>query len=194
MPGLALPQSRIRRGAIGLVRVTDSFTRPDSTTTMGRAETGQAWTALQKTWGISTNRAYNTGIDGNDGLVVLQTNRARSLDLRVTVAGVSAANYAGLAFRCDGTSQNYWRCFLTATNVILARIVGGSATNVLSVADATTSGVLRVLVRGSSIEVIVAGTSRGMVVDGAHLGRTWHGLYLANGGAAFLDDYRAEVS
>jgi hypothetical protein len=38
--------------------VRDRFGRADSALTLGSAETGQAWTAQQGTWGISSNQAY----------------------------------------------------------------------------------------------------------------------------------------
>jgi hypothetical protein len=44
----------------------DSFIRANSATTLGSTDTGQAWTALNGTWGIS----------GNDGYLVTQTSQA----------------------------------------------------------------------------------------------------------------------
>lgn len=47
-------------GAIGGSRVVvlDTFNRADSASAIGTGETGTAWTMVQGTWGISSNRAY----------------------------------------------------------------------------------------------------------------------------------------
>jgi hypothetical protein len=37
---------------------TDSFNRANSTTTLGNTDTGQVWTAVTGTWGITSNTAY----------------------------------------------------------------------------------------------------------------------------------------
>lgn len=166
----------------------DTFTRADSATTLGNLETGQVWAAILKTWGISTNRAYTTAVDGADGLAVWQASRP-DIDAQVDFAGVNAANLAGLAFRNDGGASNFIFCYHSGTNCVLRKNVGGSASNIASAADVRASGTMRVIVRGPSWQVYVAGALLFSATDGALGGNTRHGLYLANGGAAFLDAY-----
>lgn len=48
--------------------VSDTFTRADSTTTMGVTDTGQAWNVSGGTWGISGNQAYSA-TNGGQALV-----------------------------------------------------------------------------------------------------------------------------
>src|SRR5436853_7315699 len=51
---------RRRRRSGGGVQtiVSDTFTRADNAASLGVADTGQAWTSLGGTWGISGNQAY----------------------------------------------------------------------------------------------------------------------------------------
>lgn len=52
--------------------VTDTFTRADSSTSIGTADTGQAWSALKGTWGIKTNAAeLYTGAAGGQEVAVV---------------------------------------------------------------------------------------------------------------------------
>ncbi|MET9876579.1 hypothetical protein ABZZ36_18420 [Actinacidiphila glaucinigra] len=63
--------------------VSDSFNRANSTTSMGTADSGQAWAPITNTWGIQTNRAY--AINTANSITSIQA--ASDLrDLRVTAA------------------------------------------------------------------------------------------------------------
>ena len=47
------------------VVVSDSFNRANSASSLGNADTGQAWSSVIGTWGIDANRAYAVGTPGN---------------------------------------------------------------------------------------------------------------------------------
>lgn len=47
-----------QRPVTSKVKLWDTFNRADSASTLGSADTGQAWTAVSGTWGISSNKGY----------------------------------------------------------------------------------------------------------------------------------------
>ena len=89
------------------VSITDSFTRPNSTETLGSTETAQSWQTFTGTWGITNNTAYPVSISGpgsfptntyavvdtgkSDGIVEL--NLARNIqDARVIFRAIDVNN------------------------------------------------------------------------------------------------------
>jgi hypothetical protein len=64
----------------GEIVVSDSFDRSNSTTSLGTADTGQAWTAANGTWGISSNKAYLVSATGQ----AVATVNAEIADIEMT--------------------------------------------------------------------------------------------------------------
>ena len=85
--------------------IRDDFTRPDNSSTLGKASTGEDWDAALGTWGISSNQAYvaqkNTG-PRNIALVDLGQG-----DGSVGATASKMVNGWGLAFRYRGPNA-YW--------------------------------------------------------------------------------------
>ena len=127
---------------MGLVtRASDTFTRADSTTTLGTAETGGAWTAHVGTWGISSNQAYCPTSAGLN-IATVDTGYSDGF-VTVTVTGVSAAGQR-LVFRLSDSS-NYWDLQAVTGSCLLQKYVAGSLTNVVNLGTTISSGdVLRV--------------------------------------------------
>jgi len=70
--------------------VSDTFTRADSATTLGNAETGQPWVVLNSTWGVSGSKAYCAGL-GGDACIYTDSGVSDcevSCDMLVPAAGV----------------------------------------------------------------------------------------------------------
>lgn len=159
----------------------DTFTRADSTTTLGSTEVGSdTWTAVSGTWGISSNQAYST-TTGSTALAVVDTDESDGI-VSSAVSGISGTVVAGVVFRSDGTTQNYWRAYYDGTNFKVDKIVGGSVTNVHTAADAATSGIVQVTMYEDHISVhkgaganTVATTA---ITDSALQTNTQHGLYV----------------
>lgn len=168
--------------------VRDSFTRADNVSSLGNAETGQTWAPVNLNWGISSNRAYNTNTGGAHSAAVVDGGVSDGI-IQVDISGVSAACWVGLSVRTDGTTSNLWRAFLDGTNVILQKVVSSATTTVASAADATVSGTVSVVLRGTSIEVYVGNIRRIAVTSIDLQANTKHGLYLANNGSGFLDNF-----
>lgn len=117
----------------GPTLATDGFTRADSVVTLGSLETGQPWTALTGTWGISSNEAYmvSTTLDGVATFNVLAT---QSIDITAHIHTTATVNRTdrGIVFRCIDTNNFLLVQLLdTATDDRLVRIVkrvGGTYT------------------------------------------------------------------
>jgi hypothetical protein len=83
-------------------RGSDTFTRTDSSSSLGTATVGGTWSALLGTWGVSSNAAYRSSA-GTSGLAVLDVGVA---DFTATVNVTPAAGkQAGLVFRCVDSSN-----------------------------------------------------------------------------------------
>lgn len=117
-----------RRGAVAVRRtvaaagVTDTFTRADSTTTLGSTETGQAWEVFGgggTVWGISSNQAYR--VSGSDGSVARVDTGVT--DQTVTATITTDTSFQGLVVRSSSTDNFYlfdrtptaWRIFRCVT-------------------------------------------------------------------------------
>lgn len=135
----------------------------------------------------------STGIwDDSGGQALVASNATGALlmqqfvadgEWRVTLATI--ANGAGITFRGDGTTQNYWRITAnTATGVYqLEKIVAGSYTLVASSAAIGTSNgdIIRVTTSGNTINVYINGTLRiGPTTDAALNTGTYAGLVYAD--------------
>lgn len=160
--------------------VEDTFTRADSTTTLGSPEIGEnAWSAVSGTWGISSNQAYST-TTGSTALAVIDAEESDGI-VTANVSGISGTVAAGVVFRSDGTDQNYWRAYYDGTNFKVDKIVGGSVTNVHSAADAGTSGIVQVTLYDDHISVHKGAGANTVasiaITDAALQNNTRHGLY-----------------
>jgi hypothetical protein len=84
------------------IAARDLFDRADSTTTLGTADTGQAWQMLAGTWGISANRAYSAVATAN-GAAVIDCGTADGVYIvewatkgtapRIVLRAIDASNY-----------------------------------------------------------------------------------------------------
>jgi hypothetical protein len=131
----------------------DSFTRSNSSTSLGTTSSNYPWTSRSGTLGINTNLAYAPGAGTNISTVdVIQ-------DCNPTVT-MSTAGNAGLVFRYVDSS-NYWY-FVRHTdgNARLGKVVAGVDTAMTPTAtQAVASGnVLQVQVMGKEIRGYVGTT------------------------------------
>lgn len=76
------------------VIVYDTFTRADSASSLGTADTGQAWSSVVGTWGITSNRGYPVTASGT-GTAAVDTG----LNPATTAMQVSARIYGIAATR-----------------------------------------------------------------------------------------------
>ena len=85
---------------------SDTFTRANSTTTLGTAETGGAWSTTSGTWGINTNQAYVvTGVASNYSLSSLLSTADATVE--VTITTMAADGFSGLRVRTLGSLSGF---------------------------------------------------------------------------------------
>ena len=171
-------------------RVKDTFTRADSALTLGNAETGQAWSALGGTWGISSNQAYAVN-DGNDFYAVAESGLPDPI-VEVTYAVV--ADTQRLVFRASDVN-NLWIISNQSGAWKLLKRVTGAYTQVSTdyTAASANGDIVRVILRGATISVYINGTLRiGPVADSFNPTATHHGIGHAvmGGTAARWDNFR----
>lgn len=161
---------------------SDSFTRADSATTMGSTPTGsKAWTAIDGTWGIASNKAYMASApSAGIGLVTVDAGVA-DCTLSAVVSTTSGNPSCGLVFRA--TDVNNW--YVAEIQVGAAytpkiyRRISGTLTTIATGASVTFAAgdTLSVVLSGSSITVKRNGTTIVSVTDSTYTTQTKHGLY-----------------
>lgn len=172
--------------------VSDTFNRADSNTSLGNADTGQAWVALAGTWGISGNAAYsvsgveyrNAAIDCgvSDGIIKVKfsiTSRYQRLDFRVT------------------DKDNLLSVSTETSSYLLRKRVSGSWTALGTYSATPANGdVIEVTLTGSNISVKINGTERLSATESFNQTVTKHGLgyHAGGGGDARWDDFSVEVA
>lgn len=176
--------------------IVDDFTRSDSTTNLGSASPGGAWTQDNGTWGISSNQAY---ISSGSGASIATIDASESdVDIRVKVSASAGGGNAGLVFRYSD-ANNYWRAFWDGSsgNIFLQKVVSGSGTTFVN--TGVTGGFaagdqIRVLASGSSIKLYHEGDRYGTVTDSHNSTATKHGLWINQATPTNwrLDDFRCQ--
>ncbi len=177
------------------MRVWDTFSRANSATTMGNAESGQAWTALVGTWGIDSGRAYRTATaNGSNGCAIVNSGLA-DCDVEVQLA-VAENKWPGLTLRCSDVN-NLWFLWVNTSNqwILYKRVAGAALANPASGQINYTSALangdwLRVRMRGSVFSVYHNGTLAGVATDSFNASATKHGLRAEPGNLERYDNFR----
>lgn len=168
--------------------VSDTFTRADSTSTLGSADTGQAWSAQVGTWGISGNQACETLATGSANAVV----DAGVADGEAEVDVTWQSGQGGLVARSvDG--NDLLLAIIYAGTLELYKIVAGLSTALGSYAWTPVMGTtynLRISARGSAIKVYLDGTERIAVTETAHQSATKWGIWASSSSANRFDNFK----
>lgn len=171
--------------------ITDTFNRADSTTTLGTTSDGLAtWTAVQGTWGISSNTAYCPHVNGSGSVpafAVIDTAQADGA-VQGTLGGSGAWDF-GLVFRY-ADPNNYWAMtWLNGTNLSrVIRRVAGTGT-VMATFTAVAGDVLNASFSGSALTFYKNGTSFYAPTDMANQTNTQHGMFALASNVGTLDDW-----
>ena len=135
--------------------VRDSFDRADSAITLGSADTGQAWTKLAGTWGISSNKAYlvsNTGqavavIDSgyanlNYTVDITTSPTASRVDCGLVFRATDNSNFLLLAIEKSATANTIklWKNDAASFGVLAQDLAAGLAENTLYTTNVVLSG------------------------------------------------------
>jgi hypothetical protein len=154
--------------------VVDLFNRADSSTTLGSADTGQAWTASPGTWGISGNAAYSVTA-ANDDYALVDAGRV-DVKVEVTVHGVPGTN-PGLVLRGTDTNNCYMANFHQSGVPTLFKRVAGTYTSLGAGSKNLANGDrLTFSAVGTTLTMLVNGTAIVTVTDSTFTTGTKVGL------------------
>lgn len=152
--------------------VSDSFNRADTTTSLGTADTGQAWTNLGNGMGITGNKAYAPSANNlayHGALIVAQANVA------VSFVHSPALSFSGVLGRWSD-ENNHWRLDMNDDNNW--RLLRRNAGTFTVPASGTTAvrGRLKLTMSGSSITVHIESTLLASITDSFNSTATTHGI------------------
>lgn len=153
--------------AAGGISISDSFDRTDSASTLGNADTGEAWTAHQGTWGISGNTAYDPTNADHDHATVDTGETA--MVVSVVVSNLSGAHAGGILARYVDSNNFYLAdgSGRLGGEVRLFKRVSGSYTSLGTSAAFSAGDSLALSCNGSTISVLRNGSQVISVTDSA---------------------------
>lgn len=159
--------------------VRDTFSRVDSTSSLGVTDTGQAWTPLIGTWGITSSQGYAVATVGGGAYIAFDAARS---DYTAAVRISTAGSFYGLLFRVvDG--DNLW----LLGNDALWKCVGGTFTSMGATTGWASGDVMSVACSGAAITAYRNGVQFASVTDPTFQTATKVGLF-ASSNLARLDD------
>lgn len=168
------------------IYVSDSFTRANSSTSLGVTDTGQSWSVgSSQAWGILNNKAYcPTPI--NTGVAFVETGKS---DISNSVKITFNTN-EGIIVRLSD-ELNYITARISSTSLGLFKIVGNTPTSLGSYSFTPTSGTVytvRIDATGSSIKVYLNDVLQISATDTFNQTATKSGLRSTNS-AGLFDDF-----
>jgi hypothetical protein len=152
--------------------IRDTFTRPDSTTTLGATDTGQTWSTLVGTWGISGGAGYASAAPDYSFAVFDAARADYTLSVRVPVTAATL----GLVFRAVD-AQNLW----TWESSGMYKTVGNVATQFFASGGWVAGDTLSVVCSASNVSGYKNGVLMGSVTDAALQTATKVGIYVGPG-------------
>lgn len=167
------------------VYASDSFTRANSTTTLGTDETGKVWSAYTtpNVYGIQNNQAYPVTPDLNDPIYI--------------DAGVSDNIYFQIRHAVfDAASQIMWRItgkddYMVLENNEAFRVVADLWSSRGTIPALTNGDLIRIELRGSEHKIFVNGILALTFTETAHQASTRFG-FATSGTTARFDDFKVE--
>jgi hypothetical protein len=172
--------------------ITDSFNRADNATTLGNADTGQAWqivagTGSTTTWGIISNQAYN--IAGQDSFAI-QDAAVSDCTIQVKVSDTSTKQYSRLIFRFVD-KDNHFMLQNNTTNYQLYKKAAGTFTALKTIAVTPAIGdIMKVVLSGSTITPYINGVAQAAATETFNQTATKHGIGVTNSTTnAKFDDF-----
>jgi hypothetical protein len=171
--------------------INDTFNRADSATSLGIADSGQAWVVQSGTWGISGNKAYKPGNGAGSDLAIIDTGESDVI-LETDIVWVSSSAVGFAARNLD--NNNYIQIAIEDTGLIVKKHVDGSQTEIDSYLFTPTNGGayrLKATLDGSSIIVELDGVQRINATDSYNSTQTKHGMRNNNNLGATFDNITA---
>lgn len=163
--------------------LVDTFNRADSTSVLGTTSDGTAtWVTQTGTWGISSNKAYQSSATGGDLMATVDAGVSDGI-LQVTLATIPtslASKRPALLFWYQNTT-NFFMFQATPGGYTVWQVVGGTATVEGSISTTPASGdVVKVRLSGHTIDYYLNGTHGGTHTNASYGTATKHGLYTSS--------------
>lgn len=155
----------------GTLNVADAFSRPDSTTSLGTADTGQAWTPVAGTWGITNGQGYPVTSTA-EAHAVLTGITSGDFDLTFQMNTYGSENDVIYRY-ADQNNQSMVRLD-SATQIRLWQRAGGAWVNFLNLANLpalATPPQIRLIGKGRNLYLYRNGVLVATVED-VHAGNT----------------------
>lgn len=176
--------------------VLDTFNRADNPSSLGNADTGQAWIAKDNVWGILSGEAY-TPASGSPSLIIVDSGVSTNFKISVRMAKWGVGSQApGLAIRAID-SDNMFRFTQTTTSSLMfqKKVAGviitlGDYTG-LTLAD---NDVMSIFLQGNEFKLYLNDTLLGTFTDAFNDTVTTHGLCTGTGSVTGRwDDFKIEA-
>jgi hypothetical protein len=170
--------------------IVDSFNRANNASSLGNADSGQAWSSTgAHTWGITNNQAMSNGDDaGTLDFAVIDSAKS---DGRITSRFMAAdSNQDGLCFRYSATN-NYLAVRYAGSIWQLIKVVAGATTVLgfnLTVLNSGVFYVMQIDFVGPQISVTVDGVAVISASDAFNQTATRHGMRSL--GFTLYDDFK----
>lgn len=142
--------------------VYDNFDRANSPSSLGAADSGEAWQVISGAWGITGGKAYETNTSGGDRVAVVDGKTGTGFTVSVDVTWQTGGS-AGLSFRVGDSSNRYYFIINGSGGLSLGKIVAGSNTSLGGASLGAVSGstyTLSVTYAGDAITARVNGVQR----------------------------------
>ncbi|WP_440295181.1 hypothetical protein [Humibacter sp.] len=170
----------------GFAAITDSFTRTNASS-LGNADTGQAWAVSSGTW--STNGSQATSASTVSVAFIDSATANRTISVKLA----DLTNAHGLAFMY-ANSSNYYRYYYSSGTLFLQSVIAGSGAAVISPAQTLSPGdVLKVIISGGTFtcqvnDVTIAGGGN-LTPNAALAANTKDGMYMGGLAGGLFDNY-----
>lgn len=157
----------------GKVIVYDSFDRPDSNSSLGIADAGQTWQALNGVWGIQGNQAALIAT-GSREVAVIDTGVS---DCIVSVVlSVNEQTASRLIVRAQGFRDHIAIGYISSQYRVY-RVVNGSTTQLAGKSMTRNNGdILTARLQGDSVKVYVNDELIASVTESTFQNETRHGI------------------
>lgn len=171
----------------GISIVSDGFTRSDSITTLGNAETGQTWSVDGgAVWGILSNQCYKYSGSSSNAVINAGVSNAK-----VTVTFSTATGYSSLIFRYTDAS-NFLRVNASGGTYALSKYVAGAWTVLGTSSVPPVNGdIISVQCNGTSIVGTINGVQQWSISESFNSTATSHGVRALDNASKF-DNFKVE--
>jgi hypothetical protein len=182
--------------------VSDTFTRADTTSGLGVATSGQTWTVVTGSWGISSNEAYSPSHFGNERAIIDAGYSDVTITAKITAA--PASHDPGLLGRVvtNATGPNFATGLQVLATSIWSFNSAGLGTQVGSWTTGFAAGdTVRLILAGSAVTVLIdygtIGTfvQKTTITDTTNQTATKHGLRMGGNstGALRIDNFTIQT-